>query len=237
MFLVSGNLLAVSKKRIFLVEEAKIGQPLFKNKIFDLDENEERELCLENYVIKDVKYSPNVDSFYMLCRQERENNCAEENEKKTRIIVCFKVFEREVKIMCYQNVSRQVHEFEPDFHENFQVFAVTSKDVERVKLQTAEGQVSINPVRKRKSIFQSGRPLLFGSGNDFVNKKDIFFSQPKSAINSFKFDSKMEYFFINQDKTIKKYDFKTKSLVHVFEGHKSRITCFSFSEDSKLMFR
>lgn len=236
MFLVSGKVLAVSKKRIFMIEEHNFGKSVFKNKLFDLEDNKNRKLDLEGYQIKDVKYSSKFDSFYMLCISDVDRHACEDSEKRRRLVVCFQVFKEDVRIVCSRDVASQVHELEPDWKNQNQIYVVTSKEVRKVTLLDDNNEDLPKP-RKRNSIFQSQPMVLFNGAPKYTDKRDVFFSQQKTEIKSFKFDPKMEYFFINDEKTIKKYETKTKNVVYVFEGHANKINSFSFSDDYKLMFR
>ena len=219
MFQVFGQMVVVSAKRIFLVDWLKENGDLSWRKLYDVSDSE----SLGGYTITDVQYSRAFRCFYTLCKTEVSFSPGK--------ILMFEVFESMINIRSITNVSREVRSFEMSCENQNTIFLIQKRAVFEFTLGRR------TRLSKQFSCVNESINLSSRQSCQMVSDGDLFFTQTKKDLQFFKFDPQMRFFFISNDKVIKKFDRVSKELVQVFEGHCKKVVSVLFSEDFNLLFR
>ena len=142
-------------------------------------------------------------------------------------------------------IDKKFSGFQVDKKDPSILYCICDKNVYKVSMENQSNLKDTNFLPQSQTLkkFEKNdlKKILKDSQNDKDQEKfeklQNFFSNPVNAIESFNFDEEKNFFFICNEKEIKKYDMETKKLLHTFKGHQRTIQQLVFAEDFSLMIR
>lgn len=230
LFLVNENLILVSKTKIFHVDIFECPMKVFLTELFD---NVHR--TGTSYEIKDAKYSKTHGLFYLLLRNE---------DATDSLIFRFKSDLEMIKETIIKKISKQIKFFEISNLDEDVLYVGTKNEVFEINLvEDIRNSVQKNMLPSQRSLTRGqseiGKPRKSKVNNNNIKQNNItykrIYKMPKEELLFFKFDAQMKYFYVHDQKNIKKILFKSNTLVKTYSGHEEKIKNIFFTLDNQFM--
>ena len=165
--------------------------------------------------------------------------------KNTSISIIYKCNLTTMEIIKKTKINKKFTAFkvDPEDPSILYCYSILEKNVYKVYLNNDPKQEDSMPDTETMSKLgkKENQILLEKKQREFIEKEvsnlELFFSDPVNSILNFSFDKNKKFFLDYYNIEIKKYDWETKKLLHIFKGHVSYIRELIFAEDFSLMIR
>ena len=227
LFLVKDELFVITDKKMLkiCVRECPKKVEIKKTLEFELEERFKFLECIESKIHQSF-YIHSYKSDLSLIIIYQYNPTSMQLVKKTKINKNFTYFK-----------------IDPEDPSIFYCYYQREKTMYKVSMETDSKEEDSRPDTEKTGKLEKkeNKPLLEKRENKFIEKEnsnlELFFYYPVNDIEDFSFDKDKKFFFTYYKKEIKKYDWKTKKLLHTFKGHEDDIEQLVFEENFSLMIR